>query len=942
MIQEHNITSMVSIGGFPSPTIVIEYEQYNGKHIKFYTFDINNKALQELYTVESSIEATAHLLIPIPDPYGGVVAIGEYTISYYSIKGNYTSISIDAVMITTYELIDDNPHQYILGDTSGTLYFLSIRTNKNQVTDLHVQYLGEASVCSTIVYMGSDIVFFGSAQGDSMLKKIIREHGKLRLETMEVYPNLGPITDFCLFDLNKLGRQTMVCCSGINNSGSLRVIQNGYDFDEQVKIPIDGVQKIWSLNLNEVNPKVSCNKLMVLSMINCTRIIYHKYGDSWGLKEGNPPNFVDLDQPTIALSYLGNGNILQITPLHIRLTRPTDNKVDILWTPIQGTTIHSAVMGRDYIVIACSRGRLVIFEFSSGSGRFVQARDVGLSTEVSCLDIKNGIGGEKSYLAVGSWTGKKIQLFSLPDFTIVTTDTIDELVPYNIKFQKLQDISYLFVSFGDGTVMHYKINKNMKLAEKRQISLGTHPVILYPIVHNSENVILAATNQPTIISSIHNQLIYSSINIKNVTAFAISQNQPWKGSFLMATNDSIHVGTLDRIRKLHHTKISLNKKMARRIAYHEESQSIILGTAELIRNPDNGLEKSTGWISLYDANTFKEMDTHELMENELIESICIARVFDKEQLYIFVGTAITTNLKEYGRIIMYKIKNDKKLHMVDNVPVSGVVYSIKSYMNSVIASVNGSIYFLSSIENEANHDEKFNFLQKKDSKVAVLDIDTNQDLILTGDILHSMSLMKLENFNFPTMTTIAEDRHSRSMTAVKLLKNEICLGADANYNLIAMKQRYIAKKNEKPQASSILNIIGQYHLGELINKMQEGSLADKVNFIHRSPKSWTMTYVTVDGTIGIIKEITEADYESLLAVQQRLAAILPCIGNFSHNTWRGVQFGSEISEAENFLDGDLLERYLNLPTDQKIEVVKDLPCNTEQLEIKIHSLSQLR
>lgn len=23
---------------------------------------------------------------------------------------------------------------------------------------------------------------------------------------MEVYPNLGPITDFCLYDLNKLGR----------------------------------------------------------------------------------------------------------------------------------------------------------------------------------------------------------------------------------------------------------------------------------------------------------------------------------------------------------------------------------------------------------------------------------------------------------------------------------------------------------------------------------------------------------------------------------------------------------------------------------------------------------------------------------------------------------------------------------------------------------------
>lgn len=62
--------------------------------------------------------------------------------------------------------------------------------------------------------------------------------------------------------------------------------------------------------------------------------------------------------------------------------------------------------------------------------------------------------------------------------------------------------------------MHYKIKKNMKLAEKRLISLGTHPVILYPIVHNNQNAILAATDQSTIISSVHNQLIYSSINIK--------------------------------------------------------------------------------------------------------------------------------------------------------------------------------------------------------------------------------------------------------------------------------------------------------------------------------------------------------------------------------------------------------------------------------------------
>lgn len=85
------------------------------------------------------------------------------------------------------------------------------------------------------------------------------------------------------------------------------------------------------------------------------------------------------------------------------------------------------------------------------------------------------------------------------------------------------------------------------------------------------------------------------------------------------------------------------------------------------------------------------MDICEMMENELIESICITRVFDEDQLYIFIGTVITNTSEENGRIILYKIHSNKKLHKVDSISVPGVVYSIKPYMKSVIASVNGSV-----------------------------------------------------------------------------------------------------------------------------------------------------------------------------------------------------------------------------------------------------------
>lgn len=84
-----------------------------------------------------------------------------------------------------------------------------------------------------------------------------------------------------------------------------------------------------------------------------------------------------------------------------------------------------------------------------------------------------------------------------------------------------------------------------------------------------------------------------------------------------------------------------------------------------------------------------------------------------------------------------------------------------------------------------------------------------------------MSLMKLENPNSSALATVAEDNHTFSLTAVKLLKNDICLGSDANHNLLAMKQQYI-EKNKKKDVSPLLSIVGQYHLGDLINKIKEG------------------------------------------------------------------------------------------------------------------------
>jgi Mono-functional DNA-alkylating methyl methanesulfonate N-term len=54
------------------------------------------------------------------------------------------------------------------------------------------------------------------------------------VEVLDKYVNLGPITDFCVVDLERQGQGQVVTCSGAYKDGSLRVVRNGIGINEQV------------------------------------------------------------------------------------------------------------------------------------------------------------------------------------------------------------------------------------------------------------------------------------------------------------------------------------------------------------------------------------------------------------------------------------------------------------------------------------------------------------------------------------------------------------------------------------------------------------------------------------------------------------------------------------------------------------------------------------
>lgn len=107
----------------------------------------------------------------------------------------------------------------------------------------------QVSTPSAIVYLDNGFAYIGSASGDSQLVQLhnIQNDQGSYLEILEEYPNMAPITDFCIVDLERQGQGQLVTCSGAGKDGSLRIVRNGVGIDEQATLEMPGVKGLWSL-----------------------------------------------------------------------------------------------------------------------------------------------------------------------------------------------------------------------------------------------------------------------------------------------------------------------------------------------------------------------------------------------------------------------------------------------------------------------------------------------------------------------------------------------------------------------------------------------------------------------------------------------------------------------------------------------------------------------
>jgi DNA damage-binding protein 1 len=80
----------------------------------------------------------------------------------------------------------------------------------------------------------------------------------------------------------------------------------------------------------------------------------------------------------------------------------------------------------------------------------------------------------------------------------------------------------------------------------------------------------------------------------------------------------------------------------------------------------------------------------------------------------------------------------------------------------------------------------------------------------------------------------------------------------------------------------------------------------------------------ISGYIGLILQLPSSLYQLLMSLQLALAEHVPSVGKIDHSAWRSFESDERLDVSSGFVDGDLIETYLDLPRTIQYDLIKDL------------------
>lgn len=997
-MEEIIVPDIAFLHGFRNPTIGFIYKDQTGtSNIKTYEIALKEKEFVLGPWQKDDVSNKANIIIPVPEPFGGAIIISLVSIVYIN-SGIERTVAPDMMKqapISCYTRIDKDGSRYLLGDVSGRLFCLVLEANdvrldnnKLEVKDMKLEYLGEVSSPECLTYLDNAIVYVGSKLGDSQLVKLLTEpddNGNY-IQVCETYTNLGPIVDMCLVDLEKQGQGQLVTCSGHAKDGTIRIIRNGIGINEHSALDHEGVKAVWALKLGPDQKKDN----HILITLKKDQIEDENYSYLWHCEDdGEFDNITsghgfETKQQTMLCANVAFDQVIQVSQYSVRLINAINKElVDIwkledtqgVWAPGSEHGLFNAACNQNYV--ACAESD-TLYSFAIEAGKLVRMDDKKFEAQIACLDLTPLIP-ELQLLSVGFWPTAEnsdlgvmsVVLYTWPQLEEVHRERLHcDFQPGSIVTAEFEDVYYLLVAHRDGTVFYFKLDpKTGHLSNCKKVTLGTHHTVLRPFKSQSTTSIFACSDRPTVIYSSNKKLVFSNVNLKEVNDMCSLNSSFYPDSLALVSNAEVSFGTIDEIQKLHIRTIPLYESPIC-IAYQQSTQTFGLLTSRTDIADINGplpirssastqaqskssaaamsagtrpppavsdtRELDTSSLLIIDQHTFEVLHSHQFLSTEMAMSILSARIGEAHEEYFIVGTALINGDEpeaKSGRLAVFKWSQKSGLQQIAEAPIRGSPYCLHDFDNGkFLAGINASVNLV-----ELNSRGDLHIECSYTTAVIALFLKRKGDLILMGDLMRSLSL-----YTYKPLEThfeeVAKDLNPSWMTDIEILDDETFLGAEHQFNIFVSKRD---SKASSEQERAVLNPVGLFHLGDAINVFHPGSLVVQ----HPSESSIEVNkatlFGTIEGVIGLILTIDEELYKKLDAVQTSLVKVVKSLGKIDHVEWRSFHSNKSSQQAMGFIDGDLVETFLDLSRDKMEFIAKETNIPTDELVRIVEEFSRL-
>ncbi|OLN98037.1 DNA damage-binding protein 1a [Colletotrichum chlorophyti] len=903
---------------------------------------------------------------------GGLIVVGETMLVYVDTLTKTTvesRLDSPAIFVAWAEY---NTTNYFLSDDYGNLHLLTIDTEGVVVVDMTVQTLGVTSRASCLVYMGDGMLFLGSHYGDSQLLQVNLD--EMTMTIIQTIPNIAPILDFSIMDLGNAGdsevgnafssgQARIVAGCGVHQNGSLRSIRSSVGLEDiGVLEDLQDVRGLFSLR-SYGSDKVD---VLVVSFITETRVF--RFDAEGGIEEVFGFKGLTLDRPTLAASTLPNGQLLQITSSTVTLLDLESGVTLSTWSVPEGKAIVNASTNNKWVLLSINGTSLVSLNLSENLMAREQVLGSGVGGEGDQISCIHAAGDLEDIGVVGFWATGSISIVDLRTLDALHGETIKQTddsvsVPRDIALVQLHPPHLLgptlFVAMEDGQVVSFNVARdNFSLSSRKSVTLGSKQAGLHILPRpGGEGIsnVFATTEHSSLIYSSEGRIIYSAATAEDVTYIAPFDSEAFPDAIFLATDLNVRIAHIDAERRTHVNPLPL-RETVRRVAYSPSLKAFGIGTIrrELINNE----EIVTSSFQLVDEIVLgvvgKPFHLDGSTSTEMVESVIRAELPDstgQPAERFIVGTSyladpeIDENSDVRGRVLVLGVDTDKNPYLIVSHELRGACRSLGVMGERIVAGLSKTVVVYDYAETSTTSGALQKLATFRPSTFPV-DLDINGNMIGIADLMQSMTLVEfIPSQDGNKAKLIERARHFQYIwaTSVCHLEGHSWLEADAQGNLMVLRRNPEAPtEHDRKQ----MEVISDFHLGEQVNKIRPLNITPNEN----DPIVPKAFLATVEGSLYVFADI-KSEYQSLLLqFQERLAEVVRTLGQdenepgvgLSFMSWRGFRNAKRAAEAPfRFVDGELIERFLDLDESKQEVVVQGLGPTVESMRNLVEELKRM-